>query len=122
MRGCLTAVKRAILGIFVLVCACGTTSPTPTPPTSSAAAAAPKMAAGRVAANARLAAADADPAQAYDRIADREARIAEARAELGRGVPTEVVDDTFLVVGAPGWTGPAFVQSVALVRNAMGAY
>jgi hypothetical protein len=80
------------------------------------------MAAGRVAANSRLAAADAEPAHAYDRTADREARIAEARAELGRGVPTEVVDETFLVVGAPGWTGPPFVQSVALVRNAMSAY
>jgi hypothetical protein len=82
------------------------------------------MAAGRVAANAAAAAKPPDPpgAQAYDRAADAEARIAEARTELGRGVPTEVVEDVFLVVGAPGWTGGAFTQSVALVRNAMTAF
>jgi hypothetical protein len=84
------------------------------------------MAAGRInaAANASRPAAAPDPpaAQAYDRAADREARIGEARAELGRATPTEVVEDVFLLAGAPGWTGPAFAQSASLVRNAVTAY
>ena len=58
----------------------------------------------------------------YDLAADRDARIAEAHGELNAAAPTATVRDVFVVVGAPGWTGPAFAQSVALVRDAVDAY
>lgn len=62
------------------------------------------------------------PEPAYDIDADRAARVAEARRELSPVIPNEVVRDVFVVVGAPGWNGPAFAQSVALVRDAVDAY
>ncbi len=58
----------------------------------------------------------------YDLAADRDARLVEARAELGVKVPTAIVREVFLVVGAPGWGGAAFAESVALVRDAVDAY
>jgi Protein of unknown function (DUF1570) len=58
----------------------------------------------------------------YDLAADQAARLAEARTELGARIPSQVVDDVFLVYGAPGWEGPAFTQSVGLVKSALGAY
>ncbi len=62
------------------------------------------------------------PAAVYDLAADHAARARQARAELGAKIPAVVVDDVFLVVGAPGWDGPPFQESVALVRSALGAY
>jgi hypothetical protein len=58
----------------------------------------------------------------YDLAVDREARAAEARRELGERVPTAVVEDVFVAVGAPGWNGGAFTQSVRLMRDALHAY
>ncbi len=95
-----------------------------------AAATAPKMAAARVAPmsspNAPPPRADAPAAvpapPPYDLVADRAARLAEARAELGPKIPAQVVDEVFLLYGAPGWEGAAFTQSVGLVKNALGAY
>ena len=58
----------------------------------------------------------------YDLDADRAGRIREAHAELGPAVPTAIVREVFVVIGAPGWNGAAFAQSVTLVRDAVEAY
>ena len=58
----------------------------------------------------------------YDLGGDQSTRLTEARTELGQKIPASVVDDVFLVYGAPGWEGQAFSQSVGLVSNALGAY
>ncbi len=54
--------------------------------------------------------------------AERERRIRAARTELGGGAAAAVVEDVFVVVGAPDWQGAAFERSVALVRDAMRAF
>jgi hypothetical protein len=89
----------------------------------AAGASSPKMAAPKGASSgARSDISDAPPAPAYDLEGDRTARLDAAREQLGGRVPTAVVADTFLVVGAPGWDKQAFGESVSLVRRALAAY
>jgi len=92
----------------------------PAQPSVAALASAPKMASAE-------STADAEPsppprAAPYDLEADRVARAARARVELGPRTTTTVVSDVFVVIGPPGWQGAAFDQSVALMRNAMAGY
>jgi hypothetical protein len=58
----------------------------------------------------------------YDLSSDREQKIAQAKRELGTGASIAVVDDVFVLVGAPGWNGPALKASVKLVEQAVAAY
>ncbi len=56
----------------------------------------------------------AAPASAYDLAADREARVALARSELGAKTPATVVEDVFVVVGSS--------DGVPLIKSALAAY
>jgi hypothetical protein len=59
---------------------------------------------------------------AYDLATDRERRARIAKEELGPRTVTTVVSDIFVVIGPPGWQGPAFEQSVGLMRSSMAGY
>jgi hypothetical protein len=52
---------------------------------------------------------------------DLAARATEARRELGGRAATQSVG-VFLLIGAPGWSGAPFAQSVDLTRTALEAY
>ena len=58
----------------------------------------------------------------YDLAADREKRIKAAKDELGSKTQTAIVSDIFVVIGPPGWQGPQFEQSVALMRSSMAGF
>jgi hypothetical protein len=58
----------------------------------------------------------------YDLPSDREQKIAQAKRELGTGASIAIVDDVFVLVGAPGWNGAALKASVKLVEQAVAAY
>lgn len=61
-------------------------------------------------------------AAAYDLASDRERRAKVAKEELGPRTVTTVVSDVFVVIGAPGWQGAGFDQSVGLMRGSMAGY
>lgn len=62
------------------------------------------------------------PEPPYDLDGDRNRRVAKAKEELGPRTVTAVISDIFVVIGPPGWQGPAFDQSVALMRNSMAGF
>jgi hypothetical protein len=133
-----TLARTIALGALVLASACRTppSPPSPSPGAQGTGTAPraiapsvmtpPKMAAAKTTptpADARTGRVDAPPmAPAYDLEGDHALRLQLAQKELGDRVPSAVVEDVFLVVGAPGWDGAAFQQSVSLVKNALAAY
>jgi hypothetical protein len=127
--------RSIALGALVLLAACRTPPAPPSPaaqgtstPVPPTAVTPPKMAAAKTTptpSDARTPWVDAPSqpaAPVYDREGDIAVRLQGAHKELGDRVPSSVVGDVFLVVGAPGWDGTSFDQSVSLVKRALGAY
>ena len=120
---------RAMLVPLLLVAAgcTGSDHPRPVapPPTPAPAVAPPPLAMKsdvEPPAPAQAAAAPTPAEPAYDLDADRKKRAEAAKTELGPKTSTTVVSDIFVVVGPTGWQGPAFDQSVGLMKNAMAGY
>lgn len=58
----------------------------------------------------------------YDLAGDLLERVADAKKRVGHGTETAVVGEVFVLVGARGFTGPAFAASRDLVSRALGAF
>lgn len=100
--------------VFLFLAACHS-APVPAPPPPVVEPARAPAATAPVVAPAASAAPVVD---AYDLAADREARLASARSELGGKTSSAVIGESFVVVGTPGGSWGA---SVTLMRNAMTA-
>jgi hypothetical protein len=117
----------AVLGLA----SCTTKDRAPTPPPQQPAATQTAPVAPRHASKMPDEASNKAPPQAqaakpepppYDLAADRDKRIQKAKDELGPKVRSAIVSDIFVVIGPPGWQGPQFDESVALMRSSMAGY